>query len=201
MKKQAKIEETFLVTLPEQAAALLHPIRSEIVAALKEPSSATEIAKGLNETPQKINYHLKTLEKVGLVQRVGTRNVRNLVEVLYQAVAKTLIFSESLGLSPEAAQKLKDQQALAHVLSLTETMKRDALQLMEKAEEEQIPSAVLQAKVSLTTPEERNQFINEYFSLLHQLVEKYQSTTSQPGHEYQVSLAVYPRPEGGNEDE
>ncbi|MDN4523813.1 ArsR/SmtB family transcription factor [Fictibacillus fluitans] len=199
MNKNARIEETFLITLPEQAAALLHPIRSEIVAALKAPASATELAKMLKETPQKINYHLKALEKVGLVQKVGTRNVRNLVEVLYQAVAKTLILSESLGLSPETAQKLQDQQALAHVLSLTETIKKDALQLMEQAEEAQIPSAVLQAAVHLSGEEERNEFINEYFSLLHRLIEKYQSGEKENGKEYQVSIAVYPKPEGGKQ--
>ncbi|MDN4073852.1 ArsR/SmtB family transcription factor [Fictibacillus terranigra] len=199
MKKKASIEETYLVTLPEQAAALLHPIRSELLSALKEPASATEIAKQLNETPQKINYHLKALEKVGLVFRAGTRNVRNLVEVLYQAVAKTLIFSDSLGLSPEASQKLKDQHALAHVLSLTETMKKDALQLMERAEDQQIPSAVLQSTVSLSNEEERNQFINEYFSLLQQLVGKYQSGKKEQGEDFQVSIAVYPKPEGGIE--
>ncbi|WP_062231166.1 ArsR/SmtB family transcription factor [Fictibacillus sp. FJAT-27399] len=199
MKKNVSIEETYLVTLPEQAAALLHPIRSEMLSTLKEPASATEIAKLLNESPQKINYHLKALEKVGLVFRAGTRNVRNLVEVLYQAVAKTLIFSDSLGLSPETSQKLKDQHALAHVLTLTETMKKDALQLMEKAEDEQIPSAILQASVSLSNEEERNQFINEYFSLLHQLVGKYQSGKNEQGEEYQVSIAVYPKPEGGIE--
>ncbi|WP_241840488.1 ArsR/SmtB family transcription factor [Fictibacillus sp. S7] len=199
MNQKARIEETYLVTLPEQAAALLHPIRSEIVAALKVPASATEIAKMLNETPQKINYHLKALEKVGLVQKVGTRNVRNLVEVLYQAVAKTLILSESLGLSPETSQKLQDQHALAHVLSLTEAIKKDALQLMEQAEKAQIPSAVLQASVSLCGEKQRNEFMNEYFSLLHQLIEKYQSGEKENGEEYQVSIAIYPKPEGGKQ--
>ncbi|MDM5337670.1 helix-turn-helix domain-containing protein [Fictibacillus enclensis] len=199
MNQKTRIEETYLVTLPEQAAALLHPIRSEIVAALKVPASATEIAKMLNETPQKINYHLKALEKVGLVQKVGTRNVRNLVEVLYQAVAKTLILSESLGLSPETSQKLQDQQALAHVLSLTEAIKKDALHLMEQAEKAQIPSAVLQASVSLWGEKQRNEFMNEYFSLLHQLIEKYQSGEKENGEEYQVSIAIYPKPEGGKQ--
>ncbi|SDM56511.1 Helix-turn-helix domain-containing protein [Fictibacillus solisalsi] len=199
MNQKAQIKETYLITLPEQAAALLHPIRSEIVAALKVPASATEIAKALNETPQKINYHLKALEKVELVQKVGTRNVRNLVEVLYQAVAKTLVLSESLGLSPETSQKLQDQQALAHVLSLTEAIKKDALQLMEQAEETQIPSAVLQAAVNLCGEDQRNEFMNEYFSLLHQLIEKYQSGEKENGEEYQVSIAIYPKPEGGKQ--
>jgi DNA-binding transcriptional ArsR family regulator len=95
------MQETYLVELPEQASALIHPLRAEILAQLKQPSSATEVAKKLKETPQRINYHLKTLQKVGLVTKVGTRQVRNLVEVLYQSVAKTFILAETLSISKE----------------------------------------------------------------------------------------------------
>ncbi|MGC4376772.1 helix-turn-helix domain-containing protein [Fictibacillus sp. Mic-4] len=200
MEKRDEILETYVVTIPEQAAALLHPVRSEIIRALKEPRSATEVAKLLDETPQKINYHLKTLEKVGLVRRVGTRNVRNLVEVLYQAVAQNLILSDSLGMSAETAQKLKDQSALAHVLSLTEKMKKDAIRLMEQSEEEEIPSAALQTSITLRTKEERNQFVNEYVALVGQLIEKYQSDVDEKSVSYHVSLAVYPKPEGSEKN-
>ncbi|WP_222708579.1 helix-turn-helix domain-containing protein [Paenibacillus sp. N3.4] len=62
-----------------------------ISSCLAVPASATEIARGMGETAQWIHYHLKAPEKVGLARKVGTRQVRNLVEVLYQAAARTLI--------------------------------------------------------------------------------------------------------------
>jgi DNA-binding transcriptional ArsR family regulator len=196
------IQESYVLESPEQAMALLNPLRGEIVAHLQEPASATEVARQLSETPQRINYHLKSLEKVGIVRRVGTRQVRNLVEVLFQAVAKSFILAESLSMKPETMRKLKDQGALAHLITSSERMKQDALLLMEQSDENEIiASAALQLQVTLANPEQRNAFVEEYVSLVQKLVAKYHCEA--PSNEiYQVLLAVYPQPfKGGNADD
>lgn len=185
------MQETYLVELPEQASALIHPLRAEILAHLKQPGSATEVAKKLKETPQRINYHLKTLQKVGLVTKVGTRQVRNLVEVLYQSVAKTFILAETLSISKETIKKMKDQGSLLHLIHTAERMKQDAISLMEQSDNnEEIPSASLQMQVTLADEAMREQFIADYVSLVKQLVRKYQSES--PTARYQVLLSVYP---------
>lgn len=196
------IQESYVLESPEQAMALLNPLRGEIVAHLQEPASATEVARQLSETPQRINYHLKSLEKVGIVRRVGTRQVRNLVEVLFQAVAKSFILAESLSMKPETMRKLKDQGALAHLITTSERMKRDALLLMEQSDEnEVVASAALQLQVTLSDPEQRNAFVEEYVSLVQKLVAKFHCDV-QSDEVYQVLLAVYPQPfKGGNVDE
>nr|WP_220185837.1 helix-turn-helix domain-containing protein [Paenactinomyces guangxiensis] len=188
------ILETYVVELPEQATALLNPLRGEIVSHLVEPASAAEVARLMNEAPQRINYHLKTLEKVGLVRKVGTRQVKNLVEVLYQSVARSFLLADTLGLSPHALQQLKDQSSLAHLIHATERIKKDTLQLMEQSDQdEKIPSATLQTQIFLRNEEERQEFVQEYVDLLKKLAAKYQ-----PAHQsktaYQVVLAVYPKP-------
>jgi DNA-binding transcriptional ArsR family regulator len=189
--KQA-IQETYLVELPEQASALINPLRGEILAQLKQPGSATEVAKKLNETPQRINYHLKTLQKVGLVTKVGSRQVRNLVEVLYQSIAKTFLLAETLSISKETIQKIKDQGSLLHLIHTSERIKKDALLLMEQSDEnEVIPSASLQMQVNLENETTREQFVEDYVSLVKDLVKKYQSNKQQ-AHPYQVILSVYP---------
>jgi DNA-binding transcriptional ArsR family regulator len=194
------IQESYLVESPEQAMALLNPLRGEIVAQLMEPASATEVARQLQETPQRINYHLKALEKAGLVSRVGTRQVRNLVEVLYRSIARSFVLAESLSMKPETVQKLKDQSALAHLITVSERMKREALLLMEQSDEHVIvPSAALQMQVHLADEEQRGAFVEEYISLVQELVEKYHCNSQEA---YQVLLAVYPKPiQGGNEHE
>ncbi|MCK9906034.1 helix-turn-helix domain-containing protein, partial [Frankia sp. Cpl3] len=145
---------------PEQAMVLLNPLRAEIVNKLTEPGSAAEVARMINETPQRINYHLKALEKVGLVRRVGTRQVRNLVEVLYQAIARTFVLSESLNWNPETVKKMKDQGSLSHLITTSERIKRDALLLMERSDEStDVPSATLETAVRLKNQEERQAFV------------------------------------------
>ena len=115
-----KIAETYVVDSSEQATVLLNPLRSEILSRLTEPASAAEVARQLNETPQRINYHLKALVKVGLAQRVGTRQVRNLVEVLFQSIARTFVLSDSLGWNAEKVKKMKDQGSLSHLITTTD---------------------------------------------------------------------------------
>lgn len=191
------ILETYVVDSAEQAKVLLNPLRGEILAHLYEPASATEVAKAINEAPQRVNYHLKALEKAELVKRVGTRQVRNLVEVLYQSIAKTFIMPESLGWSPEAVSRIKEQGALAHLVTVSERIKKDALTLLEQSEgDAEVPSASLQMKVSLPDEQKRNQFINEYSSMVKKLVEKYQPASASETI-FNVLLTVYPEPDGG----
>ncbi|MFB0842180.1 ArsR/SmtB family transcription factor [Paenibacillus oleatilyticus] len=199
------ILESLRIEAPEQAMALLNPLRADIAARLASPASAAEVARAIGEAPQRINYHLKALEKAGLVRRVGTRQVRNLVEVLYQAVAKTFILSDQLGMKPETVRRLKDQGSLSHLVQTAERIKQDALLLMEHSDEGQdIPSASLQFQVSLRDAEERHAFVEEYAALVRQLTAKYRkpANEAEPADPYHVVLAVYPQIDqssGGND--
>ena len=199
------ILESLRIETPEQAMVLLNPLRADIAARLATPASAAEVARAIGEAPQRINYHLKALEKAGLVRRVGTRQVRNLVEVLYQAVAKTFILSDQLGMKPETVRRLKDQGSLSHLVQTAERIKQDALLLMEHSDEGQdIPSASLQFQVTLRDAQERHAFVEEYAALVRQLTAKYRKPVNEaePADPYQVVLAVYPQIDqssGGND--
>jgi DNA-binding transcriptional ArsR family regulator len=196
---EQEVLETYVVETPEQAMALLNPLRAEILSRLAEPASAAEVARGINEIPQRVNYHLKALEKVGLVRRVGTRQVRNLVEVLYQAIARTYVLSETLNWPKETVQRIKDQGSLSHLVTMAERIKRDALLLMERSDrDEEIPSATLDTSIRLASPEQRSAFVREYVELVNRLVEKYQSADGDDS--YQVVLAVYPYLSQGGEE-
>jgi DNA-binding transcriptional ArsR family regulator len=195
-----QIRETYVVESPEQASALMNPLRAEILSHLKEPASATEVAKLLRETPQRINYHLKALEKVGLVQRMGTRQVRNLVEVLYQSVARTFLLSEALSYGKNTLKKMKDQGSLLHLIHTSERIKKDALALMEQVDQDEtVPSASMHMQVYLQDEAERQQFVQDYVELVKQLISKYQTKAS-GSHPYQVLLAVYPDLDPGSDE-
>ena len=158
------------------------------------------MARKIGDTPQRINYHLKSLEKVGLVRRVGTRQVRNLVEVLYQAIAKSFLLSEAVGLNPETSERIKEQGALAHLITLSDRIRRDALLLMERSEENkgQIPSASLQMKVHLDSEERRRAFLRDYAAMLEELVNRYGAAGEGDENAFRVTAVIYPEiPKGG----
>lgn len=192
------IQEVYRLESPEQALALLNPLRAEILRILSEPSSASEVGRQLGEAPQKINYHLKALEKVGLIRRSGTRQVKNLIEVLYQSIARTFIIPESFGWPEETVSKLKEQGALRHLITLSERMRSDALRLMEASDEaEEVPSATMETEVYLPDEADRQAFIRDYAEAMKALAEKYRTPDKKNG--YRVLMAVYPEPEqGGN---
>ena len=49
------------------AAVLVRPLRTRILELLAEPRSAVDIARTLDVARQKVGYHLKVLEKHGLL--------------------------------------------------------------------------------------------------------------------------------------
>jgi DNA-binding transcriptional ArsR family regulator len=65
---------------PAAAAVSLDPVRARLLAELSEPASATMLAARVGLARQKVNYHLKALERYGLVELVEERRKGNVNE-------------------------------------------------------------------------------------------------------------------------
>ncbi|MGB5758493.1 MAG: helix-turn-helix domain-containing protein, partial [Acidimicrobiales bacterium] len=91
---------------PAAATAALDPLRLRILSILGSPGSATTVAAQLGETRQKVNYHLRTLEQLGLVRLVEERARRGLTERVVQASAGSYVVSPAaLGdMAPDPAR-------------------------------------------------------------------------------------------------
>ena len=53
---------------PASASVALDPVRSRLLSELRTPASAATLAGRMGLPRQKVNYHLRTLEKHGLVR-------------------------------------------------------------------------------------------------------------------------------------
>src|SRR6185437_11388665 len=80
----------------EQAEALLKPQRIEVLRQLAEPRSCTEVAVELDQTPQRVYYHVKRLLGARLVRQVAERRVRGIHEGIYQAAGRSYWLSPGL---------------------------------------------------------------------------------------------------------
>src|SRR5690348_5900289 len=78
------------------ANALLQPARLDVLRQLAEPRSCPQVAAALGLTTSRVHYHVKVLEKAGLVERVAERRVRAVVEGVYQAAARSYWLSAGL---------------------------------------------------------------------------------------------------------
>ena len=78
---------------PAAAEASLDPIRARLLAELAEPGSASTLAARVGLTRQKANYHLRALERHGLVELVEERRKGNCTERVLQATAASYVIS------------------------------------------------------------------------------------------------------------
>jgi len=86
-----------LVRTAQQAAALLyHPLRSRILASLRNPDSAANLARRLSLPRQTVNYHVRELAKSRLLLRAGRRRRRQFYEQCYVASAHAYVLSPEI---------------------------------------------------------------------------------------------------------
>jgi DNA-binding transcriptional ArsR family regulator len=86
----------FDVAVLEDSAAAgvsLDPVRARLLAELAEPGSATTLAASVGLPRQKVNYHLRTLERHGLVELVEERRKGNCTERVLRATAASYVIS------------------------------------------------------------------------------------------------------------
>lgn len=184
---------------PETLQVLGHPLRVQILEALREPASAAAVARRIGQPRQKVNYHLKELESAGLVEQLRERRVGNFVESIYRAVARSFIVSPEVAWSdPRRLETLRGQHSLQTLVLLGERLQRDAAVLVDRAafEGEEIASASVAAEVRFSSEAEREAFLDEYLRATAEVLDKY---GKKEGAAYRVILAAYPEAEGGPE--
>lgn len=107
------MKDIHVIDTLEALRALSDPLRLRIIEALEtEALTATQIARRLEQKPNKLHYHLMELEKNGLIGMVDARRKGNLIEKYYRPVAKMFRVSGSLfesGNGPEALAALYQQ--------------------------------------------------------------------------------------------
>ena len=176
----------------EALQVLGHPLRVRILETLREPGSAAAVAREVGETRQKVNYHLKELERVGLVQPVGERRAGNFIETLYEATGRSFLVSPSVAWSDRRrVDALRQQHSLENLVMVGGQLQRDAISLLDRAafDGEEIASAAVEADVHFADERDRAKFLEEYLAAVQKLCDRYGGRQGLP---YRVVLAAHP---------
>ncbi|HEX6507603.1 MAG TPA: helix-turn-helix domain-containing protein [Chloroflexota bacterium] len=81
----------------EQMRAISDELRQRIIRELRpEPHTVTQVADALGIAPARVHYHIRELERVGLVRMVHTREKGGILEKYYQPVARSLNIESEL---------------------------------------------------------------------------------------------------------
>ena len=172
----------------EQAEALLKPQRIEVLRQLAEPRTCTEVGARLDQTPQRVYYHVKRLVDAGLVTQVAERKVRGIHEGIYQASAR------SYWLSPRLVGRIglrgtRDELSLGYLLDLMEEVQADVAALDRTAPE--LPSIGVSGEIRVPA-EHRQQFLTDLQTALQDLFTRYGGAE---GDAFKLAVACYPKGE------
>jgi DNA-binding transcriptional ArsR family regulator len=188
------MQDVFYIEAVEQAMALLKPMRIEILKQLYEPRTCSDLGSFFGESAQKIYYHVKAMQEVGLVERVGEQRVRGTVEGHYQAKALAYWLSPQLVGQIGGEVPAANQTSLRFLLSLAEETWQDVGRLGQQVGQD-IPSLGISAYIHLSEAR-RTDFLQEVAHLMEQLARKYglpDSAPPEPAQSYRLILTCYPK--------
>jgi DNA-binding transcriptional ArsR family regulator len=174
----------------EQAETLLKPQRVDVLRQLAEPHSCTEVAAVLEQTPQRVYYHVKRLVEARLVRQVGQRRVRGIHEGIYQASAHAYWLSPRL-VGRIGARGTRDALSLGHLLDLMEEVQEDVAALGATAHSglvPDLPSIGVSGQIRVP-PERRQEFLDDLRDTLGDLFGRYGGAD---GDAFKLALACYP---------
>lgn len=114
MAKRSAVKPITKVDDPRYVKALAHPLRIRILALLEErDASPVQLAERLDATLGTVAYHVRTLERLGLIELVATHQRRGATEHVYAARDHPRFSDEAWS----AASPMTKQVMIASVLS------------------------------------------------------------------------------------
>ena len=101
---------------PQLAKALAHPLRVAILGVLEERTgSPNDIAQELDASLGLVSYHVRVLERFGLVKLVKTAPRRGALEHFYKAEERPVITSDAWGKVPSIVRHATIRAGLTQI--------------------------------------------------------------------------------------
>jgi len=76
----------------EEIKAISDPYRMQIISCFRKldrPATVKNIADEMGEVPAKVHYHIKKLEKVGILKLIYTENIKGIIAKYYEVTARS----------------------------------------------------------------------------------------------------------------
>jgi len=176
---------------PDQVRLALSPLRRTLLAQLREPASATQVAAVLELPRQRVNYHLRALENAGLVELVEERPRRGCVERILRTRPGAFVVDPAvMGAEPTRGQ---DQYAAEHLVGVAAGTVRDVARMQARAADEgrRLLTFTVETEVRFRRPGDVHAFTDELADAIRQVVDRYDDPEGRP---YRMVAAGHPAP-------
>ena len=192
------------VAVIDDAAAAevsLDPVRSRLLAALVRPASATALAAKVGLKRQRVNYHLRELERHGLVELVEERRKGNMTERVMRATAGSYVISPAAlsAVAPDPG-RAPDQLSALWLLALAARLLQELGELSKRARRSGRPLATfgMDTQLRFASASDRAAFAAELSEAVERLLSKYHDESAAGGRRHRLLVALHPsitRPE------
>src|SRR5690349_272919 len=187
--------ETAVIEDAATAGAALDPIRARLLAELVQPGSASSLAARVGQPRQKVNYHLRELERHGLIELVEERRKGNMTERVLQATASSYVISPAAlaAVEPDPARS-PDRLSARWLLAVGARLVRDVGLLVSGAGKagKRVATYALVGEVRFASAQDRAAFAEELTNAVTGLVAKYHDEKASGGRPHRIVVAVHP---------
>ncbi|WP_222709232.1 helix-turn-helix domain-containing protein [Nonomuraea sp. C10] len=192
--------EMSLMDEPERLRVALTPIRRQLLARLREPASAVQLAAELDMPRQRVGYHLKVLEQEELVELVEERRRRGCVERVMRATAKAFLVDPGvLGSPAEPSEvdagfaRIADRHAAEHLVEVAAGTVRDVTRMAAEADRQgvRLLTFTLEAEVRFAEPGDVHRFTDELAEAVSRVAARYDTAGGRP---YRLTAGGHPTP-------
>lgn len=184
---------------PEAAAAALDPIKTRLLAELRQPASAAGLASRLGLPRQKINYHLRSLEALHLVEPAEERTWGGLTERLMVATAASYVVSPSAlgGIAADPA-RTADRMSASYLIALAARIVREvgALCATARTRRKRLATLSIDTVIAFRSPDDRAAFATELAEAVSRLAARYHDDRASSSRPHRLVVVSYPAPTG-----
>ena len=194
--------EIAAIDTSKQAAVLLgHALRPRLLALVREPASASELAARLGLPRQRVNYHVRQLARAGFLRRSGQVRKRNLIEQRYVATARAYVLApEVLGPLAASAGGAGDRFSAARQIGLAARMQGDLARALREsaAQQKRLATLSIAADVRFESAEQRARFTEALQGALTDAIGRFTTPSVRPdgspgrGRLFRLVLGCYP---------
>ena len=184
-----------VIRRPDAASAALQETRRALLHALDEPDSAAGLARKLGIARQRLNYHLRALERCGLVECIEERRKGNCTERILRATARSFVISpDALGPLASTPDAAADRLSAAYMIAVSARAIREvsALDTRARSARKRLATLTLDSEIRFATAEARSAFAEELEAALATLVARYHDDVTAGGRRFRLVALAHP---------
>ncbi|HJK98394.1 MAG TPA: winged helix-turn-helix domain-containing protein, partial [Polyangiaceae bacterium LLY-WYZ-14_1] len=174
-------------------------LRAAVLAQLQQAEgSASEVAERLGESRQRVGYHVRELERAGLLDLVATRQRRGFEERVLRATARAVV-PEPVVLGSLSPAETAEAFAAETLVALTARSASEVSRMKTSAAEakKRLLTFAIETEIAFRRPADVEAFTEHLARALGELVARYQ----EPGgrRRYRIIVGGHPRPKNDAE--